>query len=60
MAQNEVEAIDAAIAKAKTTNKPSFIEIKTIIGEGAAKQGTSDVHGAPLGADFENVKAKLN
>ena len=37
-------------AKAET-EKPSIIEVKTIIGFGAEKQGTSAVHGAPLGVD---------
>ncbi|MCK5807201.1 MAG: transketolase, partial [Mycoplasmataceae bacterium] len=58
--ENSVEAIDAAITKAKTSNKPSFIEVKTIIGEGATKQGTSDVHGAPLGDDIATVAKSLN
>ncbi len=54
--ENTVEAIDDAIIRAKSANKPSFIEVKTIIGEGATNQGTSEVHGAPLGADFDKVK----
>ncbi len=54
--QNDPKLIDKAIKKAKASNKPSFIEVKTIIGEGATKQGTSAVHGAPLGNDFETVK----
>ncbi|MGZ9428799.1 transketolase [Mycoplasma sp. 1012] len=58
--KNDVEKISKAIEKAKSSKKPSFIEVKTIIGEGATKQGTSDVHGAPLGKDFENLKSKLN
>ncbi|WKX02210.1 transketolase [Candidatus Mycoplasma mahonii] len=58
--ENTVEAIDAAINQAKTSNKPSFIEVKTIIGEGASNQGTSAVHGAPLGDDFAIVKKALN
>ncbi|MGZ9431738.1 transketolase [Mycoplasma sp. CB776] len=58
--KNDVEKISKAIEKAKSSKKPSFIEVKTIIGEGATKQGTSDVHGAPLGKDFENLKTKLN
>lgn len=57
---NNVEAIDAALTKAKKSDKPSFIEVKTIIGEGATKAGTSDVHGAPLGTDIETVKKSLN
>lgn len=49
---NDLEAIEAAIAEAKAeTDKPTIIEVKTIIGFGAEKQGTSGVHGAPLGAE---------
>lgn len=46
----DLEAISLAIEKAKKQiNKPSFIEIKTIIGRGSKNQGTNKVHGAPLG-----------
>lgn len=49
---NDLEAIAKAIEEAKAeTQKPTIIEVKTIIGFGAEKQGTSAVHGAPLGAD---------
>lgn len=49
---NDLEAIASAIEAAKAeTEKPSIIEVKTIIGFGAEKQGTSAVHGAPLGAE---------
>ncbi len=58
--ENTVKAIDEALIKAKSSNKPSFIEIKTIIGEGATKQGTSAVHGAPIGEDIHQLRAKLN
>lgn len=55
----DVEAINNAIEKAKLiTDKPSIIEIKTIIGYGAEKQGTSSVHGAPLGKDGGLVAKK--
>ncbi|MCF6264648.1 MAG: transketolase [Xanthomonadales bacterium] len=45
------ESISAAIDAAKAeSNKPTLICCKTIIGYGASnKQGTSGVHGAPLG-----------
>ncbi|MFR3684332.1 MAG: transketolase [Enterococcus sp.] len=47
---NDLEAISNAIEEAKEeTAKPTLIEVKTIIGYGAPKQGTSSVHGAPLG-----------
>ncbi|GAB2319385.1 transketolase [Alkalibacterium sp. s-m-22] len=53
---NDLEAIDAAITKAKeSTDKPTLIEIKTVIGFGATNAGTHNVHGAPLGP--EGVKA---
>ncbi|RED49772.1 transketolase [Aestuariispira insulae] len=49
---HDPDAIEAAIAKAKTTNTPSLIACKTTIGYGApTKAGTSGSHGAPLGED---------
>ncbi len=61
VAKNTVSNIDAAIKKAKKSkSKPTFIEVKTIIGEGATKEGTSSVHGAPLGDDIEIVKKSLD
>ncbi|MGT2929326.1 transketolase [Streptococcus dentasini] len=49
---NDLEAIETAIAAAKAEkDKPSIIEVKTVIGFGAEKQGTSAVHGAPLGQE---------
>src|SRR5690606_15872666 len=42
--------IEAAIAAARETDKPSLIACRTTIGFGAPnKQGTSGVHGSPLG-----------
>ncbi|HAJ69857.1 MAG TPA: transketolase [Alkalibacterium sp.] len=49
---NDLDAIDKAIIKAKkSTDKPTLIEIKTVIGFGAPNQGTNGVHGAPLGPE---------
>lgn len=49
---NDVDAISAAIEEAKKeTKKPSLIIIKTEIGYGSPKSGTSSVHGEPLGAE---------
>lgn len=49
---NDLEAISKAIEEAKMdTEKPTLIEVKTVIGYGAPKAGTSSVHGAPIGAD---------
>ncbi|MBE6143388.1 MAG: transketolase [Erysipelotrichaceae bacterium] len=55
---NNVKAIDRAIKKAKESNeKPTIIICHTIIGYGSKNQGTSKVHGAPLGAeDGKNTK----
>ena len=45
-------AIDAAIAKAKTSTRPTLIACRTTIGYGApTKAGKSSAHGAPLGED---------
>ena len=41
------------------TDKPTLIMLKSIIGKGAPKQGTPDVHGAPLG-DEGIIAAKKN
>ncbi|KMT63590.1 transketolase [Paenilisteria newyorkensis] len=49
---NDTTEILAAIEKAKqNTSQPTMIEVKTVIGFGAPNEGTSKVHGAPLGAD---------
>jgi len=49
---HDAEAIEVAIRLAKEADKPSMIACRTTIGFGAPnKQGTSGVHGAPLGAD---------
>lgn len=49
---NNVDEINAAIVKAKKSKIfPTLIIVKTIIGFGSAKQGTSKVHGAPLGKE---------
>lgn len=53
----DLEAILSAIEKAKENDKPTLIEVKTVIGFGSVNQGTNKVHGAPIGAeDFETVK----
>ena len=49
---NDVDGIDAAINKAKASkDKPTMICVHTVIGYGSAKQGTSKVHGSPLGEE---------
>ncbi len=53
---NDIDAIDKAIESAKAeTEKPSLIICKSIIGYGSPLAGSSDCHGAPLGAT--NLKA---
>ena len=48
-AHNPVE-IDKALCEAKKDSRPSLVAAKSIIGFGSdSKQGTSGVHGAPLG-----------
>jgi transketolase len=50
---NDVEAIARAIQVAKDVHdKPTLIAIHTVIGYGSPnKQGTSEAHGSPLGAE---------
>ncbi|MQS53088.1 transketolase [Companilactobacillus mishanensis] len=52
---DDIDAIDAAITKAKASPNPAFIEIQTIIGEGAPNEGTNKVHGAPLNDEALSV-----
>jgi len=57
---HDMDAVSAAISAAKGDDRPSLICCKTIIGLGAPnKQGTSGVHGAPLG-DAEIALAREN
>ncbi|WP_096154548.1 transketolase [Bacillus sp. FJAT-45066] len=50
---NNIEEISAAVAEAQTDlNRPTLIEVKTVIGYGSPNMsGKSDVHGKPLGKD---------
>jgi transketolase len=49
---HDVDAVDAAIAKAKGFNKPTLIACKTTIGKGSPNRGgTAKAHGEALGAD---------
>ena len=50
---NDIAAIDAALAEARVVESaPTFIKVRTTIGYGApALEGTSKVHGSPLGTD---------
>ena len=55
---NDLEGLYTAMNNAKMElSKPSIIKIRTIIGQGSRNEGTSGVHGAPLGAaDVAHVK----
>ncbi len=59
---HDSSAIDAAITRAKASNKPSLIACKTTIGFGSPnKANTSGVHGSPLGsAEIQATRAALN
>lgn len=49
---HDCQEIENAIANARESDKPSLIACRTVIGYGSPnKQGTSGVHGAPLGDD---------
>ncbi len=58
---HDPEAIAAAVAKAKSSDKPTMIACKTTIGYGApTKAGKSSSHGSPLGADeIKGAREKL-
>ncbi len=58
----DFNSINQAIIKAKSvTDKPSIIEVRTIIGIGTSVAGTSDAHGKPLSdEDIIRVKEKMN
>lgn len=45
---NHFDSINKAIDNAKQSNKPTFIEVKTIIGEGSNKQNSNKSHSMSL------------
>jgi transketolase len=55
------DSIADAIARARATDKPSLIALRTTIGFGAPKKaGTAATHGSPLGADeIKGAREKL-
>ncbi|MDY0028412.1 MAG: transketolase [Pseudobdellovibrionaceae bacterium] len=57
---HDFDAIEGALAKAQSSDRPVLIACKTKIGFGAPnKQGTHGVHGSPLGSD-ENTAARAH
>ena len=58
---NSIASIDKAINEAKKSDKPTLVEIRTIIGADSINEGTSKVHGSPLDKDdIMKIKTKLN
>ncbi len=56
-----IESINKAIEEAKLSDKPTIIEIKTIIGKYSKLEGTNKVHGIALDEeDISSIKAKLD
>lgn len=57
----DLAGIEAALKEAKaTTDKPTLIQLKTIIGFGSKNQGTHGVHGSPLKPDdIKQLKEKF-
>lgn len=58
---SDVEAIVAALEAAKaSTDKPTFVNVHTVIGIGSKVQGDAKAHGAAYGAeDVANIKTKF-
>ncbi len=59
---HDVDAVTAAIARARASERPNLIVCKTIIGKGSPdKAGTAGIHGAALGAEsVAKARAALN
>ncbi len=56
---NDLVALEAAILAAKAeTTRPSLIRVRTVIGYGSPKAGTSKVHGEALGAEATKATKK--
>ena len=56
----DVDAIDAAISRAKDDPRPSFLAVRTVIGAGAPGiEGTKKAHGSPLGEEVLAEAKKL-
>ncbi len=57
---NDLEELNNAIEKAKLTDKPSIIEVKTVIGYGSSLAGKSATHGSPMGKEeTDKMREKL-
>lgn len=57
----DVTLINKAIERAKNSNRPTLIEVKTTIGKYSYHQGSHLVHGTPLSdEDMENIKKQMD
>ncbi len=58
---NDVSLIDEAIIRAKQSDKPTIIIVKTQIGYGSEFAGKSSIHGKPLNSEqIKNLRQNLN
>lgn len=56
----DINEIDEVITKAKLSNNPAFINVKTIIGKGYTPvENTSSIHGSPL-SEEQVIEAKTS
>lgn len=56
-----INEIDKAIERAKKSDRPTLIEIRTMIGRDSLLEGTNTVHGKPLSQeDIAQIKNKLH
>ena len=54
---NDIEALSSAIEAARKSDRPTLIQMDTLIGYGSFKQGDHSTHGSPLGLeDGEHAK----
>ncbi len=56
---NDAKEIGKAIRAAKKSDKPTIIEIKTVIGYGSPVAGSCESHGAPLGSKTAELRTNL-
>jgi dihydroxyacetone synthase len=55
--QFNISGITQALMQARTSDKPTFINVRTVIGFGSVKAGDAGTHGAALGEeDVANIK----
>ncbi len=57
---SSISEIDKALKRAKKSDLPALVEIKTILGKDSLLEGTNKAHGNPLTAeDIKQLKTKL-